>query len=236
MTTRKAPATAMQAKIPLPFPDPPERLPEDMTTFRHLGLNGLAHALALHLGNPESVVVGGDLYLSPHPTRDMTGLTFPDLTVAFGADPEAYFRSNAYIISEQGKPPDMVLEIASPSTAHHDRGRKRQIYAGLSIPEYWRFDPAGAQQRTRLAGDRLVDGQYQPIPVKRLEDGVLQGYSEMLNLYLRWDQGELRFHDPATGRHILTYEDQRARADQAEQRARELEEELRRLRGNLPPA
>ena len=60
---------------------------------------------------------------------------------------------------------------------------------------------------------------------------MLQGYSAELNLYLRWEQGQLRLHDPATGRHILTYDDQRARADSAEARIRELEAENQRLRG-----
>ena len=41
----------------------------------------------------------------------------------------------------------------------------------------------------------------------------------MLDLYLRWESGELVFCDPATGKRILTYEDQQARADSAEARA-----------------
>ena len=47
-------------------------------------------------------------------------------------------------------------------------------------------------------------------------DGSLQGYSGVLDLYLRWESGELVFYDPATGKRILTYEDQQARADSAE--------------------
>ena len=109
----------------------------------------------------------------------------------------------------------------------------------LGIPEYWRFDETDCPRRTKLAGDRLApDGQYRPIPIERLPDGILQGYSPALNLYLRWERGQLRWHDPATGRHIVTLGDERARADreqaariQSEARARELEAELRRLRG-----
>ena len=93
-----------------------------------------------------------------------------------------------------------------------------------------------------LAGDRLVDNRYEPIPIETVEEGVLQGYSTALNLFIRWEQGELRWHDPETGQHIIRYEDlnNRAqsereardaaenRADTAEARVRELEEELRR--------
>ena len=227
------------------FPDPPE-IPEDkMTSFNQLTPNGTAHHLVQHLGTPETTLVAGEHYLAVAPTSDMAGVRYPDLLVAFSVDPAAYYRSNAYVIEEQGKPPDFVLEIVSPSSRRTDRVDKRTDYAALGIPEYWRFDEAGRRPETRLAGDRLVEGVYEPIAIEELPDGVLQGYSAALNLYLRWEGGQLRLHDPATGRHILTYDDQRAqaeserdradserdRADSAEARVRELEEENRRLRG-----
>jgi hypothetical protein len=109
-------------------------------------------------------------------------------------------------------------------------GAKRDDYAALAIPEYWRFDETGEFHGTRLGGDRLVAGEYEPIPIDELEDGVLQGYSEVLNLRLRWDHGQLGWHDPATGQHIATFEDERAARIQAESRVRQLEAELRRLR------
>ena len=170
---------------------------------------------------------------------------YPDLLIALGVDPAAYYESNGYVIGEQPKPPDFVLEVASASTAGEDIGRKRLDYEALGITEYWRFDETGEHHKTRLAGDRLVDGQYEPIVIEELADGVLQGYSAALNLHLRWEHGRLAWHDPATGQHIATFESERARADSernradserdraesAEARIRELEEENRRLRG-----
>ena len=50
----------------------------------------------------------------------------------------------------------------------------------------------------------------------------------VLNLFLRWEVRELVFYDPATGRPIVTFEDERSGADAAEGRVRELEEQLRR--------
>ena len=220
------------------FPDPPEIQEDKMTSFDQLTPNGNAHHLVQHLGNLDTTLVAGEHYLSLVPTRDMTGVRYPDLLVAFGVDPAAYYRRNAYVISDQGKPPDFVLEIASRSSRRTDRVDKRVDYAALGIPEYWRFDEAGRTPEARLAGDRLVDGRYEPIAIEEPEDGVLQGYSAMLNLYLRWEQGQLRLHDPATGQHIATFESERARADSAEARAdsaeariRELEAENQRLRG-----
>ena len=206
------------------FPDPPEREPDDMTSFNQLTPNGNAHHLIQHLGNQDTTLVAGEHYLTVAPTSDMTGVRYPDLLVAFGVDPAAYYRSNAYVISEQGKPPDFVLEIASPSSRRTDRVDKRRDYAALGIPEYWRFDEAARRRELRLAGDRLVDGRYEPIAIEELEDGVLQGYSAALNIYLRWEHGQLRLHDPATGLHIATFEDERARADrEREARIEEME-------------
>ncbi|MCE2499888.1 MAG: Uma2 family endonuclease, partial [Dehalococcoidia bacterium] len=165
------------------------------------------------------------------PTRSMAGSHYPDLLVAFNADPATYEASNGYIIEEQGKPPGFVLEIASRHTGHIDVGEKRDDYAALGILEYWRFDETGQHHGARLAGDQLVNGVYVPILIEELPDGSLQGYSPVLNLNIRWENGQLAWYDPDTGRHILTYEDQRERADAAEARVRELEAELERFRG-----
>ena len=220
-----------------------------MTSFDHLAATGNAHYLAVHLGNPEITLVAGEHYLALAPTRSLAGVRYPDLLVAFGVNPAAYKASNAYVISEQGKPPDLVLEIASRRTGRIDVTEKREDYAALGIGEYWRFDERGQHHGARLAGDRLVDGEYVAIEIEELADGSLQGYSGALDLNIRWEDGELVFYDPATGRPIATLEDERARADTAEARAqaeqaradaerearvaaearvRELEEQLRR--------
>ena len=99
-------------------------------------------------------------------TGETSGQRFHDLFIAFGVDPEAYRRSNGYIDSEQGKPPDFVLEIASRSTGGQDTTDKRRDYAALGIPEYWRFGQTGEFHGTRLAGDRLVEGRYEPVPIE----------------------------------------------------------------------
>lgn len=38
--------------------------------------------------------------------------------------------------------PDLVVEIASPSTEIRDRGAKQQSYARYGVAHYWRVDPA----------------------------------------------------------------------------------------------
>ena len=237
MTTAKPTATTTRAPDGFRFPDPPEREPDDMTSFNHLTITGNAHYLLEHFGNRDTNLVAGEHYVSGGPVRSMAGLHYPDLLVAFGVDPGAYYRRNGYVVSEQGKPPDFVLEIASRATGQNDVGEKREHYAELGILEYWRFDETGEFHGTRLAGDRLVDNVYVPVAIEELPGGVLQGYSAALNLNLRWEDGQLVWHDPATGQPIVTLEDERqarlseqARADEAEARNRELEAELDRRR------
>ncbi len=200
------------------LPDPPENPDDKMTSFDRLTINGNAHYLKQHLmdrrpDERDRILVAGDRYTVAQPTRYLAGGRYPDLLVAFDVDPAAYAASNGYIIAEQGKPPDFVLEIASRSSGREDTGPKRGDYAAIGIPEYWRFDETGEHHGARLAGDRLENGEYVAIEIAELPDGSLQGYSAMLDLYLRWEEGELVFYDPATDRPILTYEDQRARAD-----------------------
>ena len=200
------------------LPDPPDRTP-DMTTVDYLSATGNLHHLRQHFGKPDTTLVAGERYISPAPATSMAGLRYPDLLIAFGVSPDAYRRHNGYIISEQGKPPDFVLEVASRSTADTDTGPKRHDYAALAIPEYWRFDATGEYHGTRLAGDRLTAGAYHPIRIDELADGILQGYSPILNLNLRWAHGQLEWHDPATGIHIATFDSERAGRRYAEQQA-----------------
>ena len=237
MTTAKSPKTHGRIRLP----DPPARHPDDMTSFDHLSETGSVHYLKHHFGSPDTTLVTGEHYITPVPASDITGARYPDLLIAFGADPAAYRESNAYVISEQGKPPDFVLEIASRATGREDTTAKRDAYAALGIPEYWRFDATGEYHGARLAGDRLVDGVYVPIGLEELPGGSVQGYSEVLDLRIRWENGQLAWYDPATGRPIVTIDDERearireqTRADLAEnalnaalERIRQLEERQR---------
>ena len=201
------------------LPDIPQREPDEVTSHKQLTDTGHAHHVAMHLGNLDSTLVTADRWIIAAPGTFRELARYPDLLVAFDVDPELYEASNGYIVSEQGKPPDFVLEVASESTATTDTGPKRDDYARLGILEYWRFDETGQHHGARLAGDRLVDGVYVPIQIDRLGDDVLQGYSAALNLHLRWDHGKLAWHDPDTGQHIATFHSERVRADNAEARA-----------------
>ena len=100
-------------------------------------------------------------------------------------DPERVIRRNGYVISEVGKPPDLVLEVGSRNTGRRDFTVKREGYAALGIGEYWRFDPSGGEYHdVPLAGDTLVDGEYVSVEIVAESDGRHWGYSETLELEL----------------------------------------------------
>ena len=232
------------------LPDPPEREPDEVTSYRHVYNSGNPHFLARHFGNPETTLVTAEDYITAYP--GYRPLRRPDFLIAFNVDPELYYEQNGYVISDQGKPPDFVLEVASKSTAQIDLGPKREEYAALGIPEYWRYDFTGEFYGTGLAGDRLVGDHYEPIEIVEIAPGVLQGESQALGLWLRWERGvrQLGWYDPDTGEHIVNFDsvqeqlvtEREARLAErdallaerqarlaSENRVRELEAELRRL-------
>ncbi len=79
----------------------------------------------------------GELFWAP------VGVEFP--ATGEGVQPDFMFVSNERrgIIGEAGivGPPDLVVEILSPSTASRDRSIKLRLYERQGVPEYWIVDP-----------------------------------------------------------------------------------------------
>ena len=249
MTTLNTTAKTSRAGSRFRLPDIPEKHPDDRTSFKQLANGGNLGRLESYLGNPESTIVSGERYICSEPGAEMR---YPDLLVAFGVDPELYEDNNGYIVSEQGKPPALALEIASRHTWRVDLEVKPEFYAGLGVAEYWRFEETGEFHGTRLAGERLVEGRYEPIAIAELSGGELRGYSEVLGLYFCWREGRLDWYDSQAEDYIPSLESERearltaeARVDAqqtradlerearlaAQSRVAELEAELRRMRG-----
>ena len=250
MTTGKPPAVSTPPSAPrwprdlpddyIQLPDPPQK--EDMTSPIYLLHPGKSKALEAWLGNRETTLFLFDFYVVPVPISRLEQDTiYPDMLIAFDVDPQLALNRNGYVISEMGKPPDLVMEIASKNTAHIDATKKRQHYASLGIPEYWRFDQTGGELlQSPLAGDRLIGNRYEAISIAETAPGCFRGYSDLLKLYVCYDNGELQWYDPIQGAYLLDYDGQIARADSAEARADAegaradaAEAEIRRLRDLL---
>ena len=103
---------------------------------------------------------GTTIALSEVPVRQSPGQTeghrIPDPLTALSVDRAFAVDRRAYSIRGQGKPPDLVLEVASPGTGREDYTRKRNDHAASGIPEYHRFDPPGGLHcGPPLTGGRL---------------------------------------------------------------------------------
>ena len=223
MTTRTTtapphPATAAARPRLTPIPDPPRDI--DMVTQ-------LPHTARIHTiladwfrQRPDvlvsDVLVSGKGYLcrtagearrSPHPDCMVAlDLSIPPLEIEM---------SNGYTISEIGKPPDFVLEVASESTGLRDCTIKREQYANLGVGEYWRFDRTGGLfHDAALAGDRLTpEGRYEPMRLDEQSNGSIRGYSPALRLELRWESNWLYFWDPATRTYLPDLTEAKAQRD-----------------------
>ncbi|QWK19244.1 MAG: Uma2 family endonuclease [Hydrogenobacter thermophilus] len=66
-------------------------------------------------------------------------------------DEENVYQPDIVVILKDGKakltergvegPPDMVIEILSPSTAYYDLTEKKEVYERVGVKEYWIVDP-----------------------------------------------------------------------------------------------
>ena len=217
MTIERQSQTVETATLPPDYilPDPP-RIPDMMQNSQ---TRRIESALDGYFRGRDDVLVAGEGYVRHDPTNESERLA-PDCVVTFGVDAKAIVKRNGYVISEAGKPPDFVLEVASKSTGERDYTTKRDGYAGYRAQEYWRFDETGGLYHDApLAGDALVDGEYVPIEIIRDEDGRLWGYSEVLGLHLCWDNGFLRFYDSAADRFLPNMAEAMDMAEEAKARA-----------------
>ncbi|MFL5243104.1 MAG: Uma2 family endonuclease [Gemmataceae bacterium] len=129
-----------------------------------------------------------------------------------------------YLVWEEGKAPDLAIEITSESTQAEDRETKMAIYQDkLKVKEYFLFDPYEEYLTPRLQGFRLHRGKYRPI--KFLDERLP---SEVLNLHLEASEWQLRLYDPATQKWLPNPDDIAQQAEEAKQHAAAENDRLRR--------
>ncbi len=149
--------------------------------------------------------------------RDFRG---PDFFLVTGT--QKYPRNSWVVWEEDGRYPDLIIELLSDSTANVDRTVKKQLYQNqFRTPEYFWFSPSDLE----FAGFRLVGNQYQEIALD--EHGWR--WSEVLGLYLGVEAGKLRYFT-LNGDLVLTPEEaaqqERQRAEQERQRAEQMQQML----------
>ena len=119
----------------------------------------------------------------------------PDLLVAFKV---ARARRSSYMIWEEGKPPDFVLEVTSPSTHRRDQTFKLRLYAAIGVQEYWLFDPSGKYLEPSLQAYRLEGASYRALePTAFGTDEAL--LSDVLGVYVQATGSSLHLRDREGG-------------------------------------
>lgn len=222
-----------------------------METYRHLMQQlALIATLRWHWRGRTDYFAGGNLTVYYSPTQSKSSeLAGPDFFVALGVDGTRDRRSWVVWL-EDGKYPNVIVELLSDSTKRKDRGEKKRIYEQVfRTPEYFLFDPYTFE----FEGYRLVGGHYAPIP----PDAQGRRACEQLDMLFGVVDGELRLftrdgmliakpeEDAEAAQRRAEAEQQRAEAEQqraeaAQQRAEherrradEAQAELARLREQL---
>ena len=116
-------------------------------TWQAQAIMQAASDLAVALPEP---FVAADILVYPE-RGNPRNCTAPDVLVAFGVG--RHHRMH-YRVWAEGKPPDWVLEVASPSTALADLDEKRRKYAAMGVPEYWLSIPRATCIREEPRGCR----------------------------------------------------------------------------------
>ena len=215
-------------------PDRRDGPPDHMDQLNEIDeVMGLFRARFTDFGERPDVFLNRETFICYDP-NNLNVRVSPDIYLAFGVDARAITPRRLYLPWEVGKPPDFALEVASESTGAEDVNRKPAIYASIGVPEYWRFDPSGgAYHGAPLSGGLLVGGAYRPVDLTNEPDGILKGYSPLLEISLAWDEGWPRIYDPAAGTYLEGWREVWHARQAAETRALTAEAEVALLREQL---
>ena len=182
----------------LPDPEPVEDAMQQLPTITRI-----VPMIEGHFSDRPDVLVAGEAYLCWDRSNRNAKLS-PDCIVAIGINPEDVELKNGYLIWEIGKPPDVVIEVASEHTSRADMTSKRERYASLGIAEYWRLDPSGGDRYGEpLVGEYLVDGEYRRVELHEDDYGLVWAHSEIMGINIRWDGRHFATQDPVTGYTML---------------------------------
>lgn len=156
-----------------------------METWRHrLQMDLLIDALLPWAEARGDCFVGGNMFMY-FSEEQLRGKDFrgPDVFVVLGVSPH---ERKSWVVWQEGKGPDLVIELVSESSHRVDKVEKKQIYQDrLRVAEYFWFDPWAPED---FAGFTLVDGRYRPI----MPTAPGQIPSPLLDLSLGWWDGSFR--------------------------------------------
>jgi Uma2 family endonuclease len=165
----------------------------------------------------------------------------PDVFWVGGVDPDRK-RKSWIAWEEDGRLPDVIVELLSPSTASKDRNEKKALYAQVfRTAEYFLYEP----ETGKLEGWRLVDRSYrtiQPDERGRLWSGQLGVFLGLWHgVILGHENDWLRLFRPngslvPTQEELAVAADQRAEAESQRAEAERQRAEAERRRADAAEA
>ncbi len=130
-----------------------------MESERHfLQMSLLLESLKLAWKDRDDFYVGGDMFVY-FSMAQVKGKEFrgPDVFVVLDVPKR---ERKSWVVWQEEKGPDVIIELLSASTAAVDKGTKKRVYeTQLRVPEYFWYDPFTRE----LAGFRLGGGRYRPL-------------------------------------------------------------------------
>jgi len=211
-------------ELELQMPDASELLsdePEMESSIHYMQLLLLVSSLEWVWRERNDFFIGANLtiYFSRQQLkhRDFRG---PDFFLVKNTTREP--RNSWVVWEEDGRYPDLIIELLSNSTAKVDRTTKLNLYAErFHTPEYFYFSP----ETLEFAGFKLDFNHY--IPISPNDHGWL--WSEALGFFLGVHNGQLRYFslegaviptpDEAAKNEMLKVDQAIARAEEETQRA-----------------
>lgn len=180
-------------------------------THRNLMAELIGELEAFYRDDP-TVYVSGNLLLYYEKGNSKKSVS-PDVFVVKGIPKE---ERRIYKLWDEGKAPDVVIELSSRRTWGDDLQKKWRLYAQLGVQEYYIFDPEYDYLDPALTAYRLSKrGELTKIKVKHR-----RVFSEALGLELVDTGKTLRLYNPATHEFLPTREETEAHV-QAEAQARQ---------------
>ncbi|MBE9143069.1 Uma2 family endonuclease [Planktothrix mougeotii] len=231
------------------LPPTQDELPCDdgvpMETQRHkLQMDLLIDQLIPWLEQREEGYVGGNMFLyfslAQVRNQDFKG---PDFFAVLGVPKK---ERKSWVVWEEGKAPDVIIELLSQSTASEDKTNKKLIYQNqVRVPEYFWYDPFNPND---WAGFTLINGSYEPIFPDQFNRLVSQqlglslvrwsgSYKTVETIWLRWATSEGEILPTVDELSAQKAEEAQRQTEEAQQRSQELETLLNRYRqqfGELP--
>jgi Uma2 family endonuclease len=225
------------------FPAPPTNLPETdeqplESPWHRACMNLLIESVEVRLAGRKDFYAGGNMFIyysaRQARNRDYSG---PDFFFVQGPEIE-HDRPRPYwaVWDENGRYPNVIIELSSPTTAAEDHTTRKDLYERtFRTEEYFIYDPFTKE----LEGWRLIKRRY--VRIEPNDRGWL--WSEELELWVGTWPGEfqghadiwLRFFDADGKVAPLAADSERQRAEAAQAEIARLRQELA-ARGPNGPA